>query len=390
MAADEIAARMIANADRDEETYRHVDYEGKEAHRRRILGIESFTADTLAGKEVPARQWHVEGLIPAGVPCTLNADGGLGKTILGLQLCVATAKQGFWAGRAVKQGRAVYLSAEDDTDELHRRLFDIAAGAQVSLADLHDLTILPLAGKDAILAAPEGKAGTLKQTKLFAGIEELLHDLKPALMVIDTLADTFGGNEIDRTQARQFIGSLRGLCIRHSVTILLLAHPSLAGMSSGSGSSGSTAWSNSVRARLYLDRVKGSDDDEPDPDLRVLRVVKTNYARLGEEIRLRWQAGTFVPAVGQDSITVMSVQSKAERVFLDLLRAYEAEGRPVTATTGHGYAPALFAKDRRADGVSKASFTAAMNCHFEAGRIRNIEVGPPSRRTRKIVAVEQN
>ncbi|WP_442577911.1 AAA family ATPase [Mesorhizobium sp. ASY16-5R] len=388
MAADEIAARMIANADRDEETYRHVDYEGKEAHRRRILGIESFTADTLAGKEVPARQWHVDGLIPAEVPCTLGADGGVGKSVLALQLCAATVTKGYWAGRAVKQGRAVYLSAEDDKDEIHRRLFDIAAGAQVSLADLHDLTILPLAGKDAQLAVSEGKTNTLKQTKLFAGVEELLHDLKPSLMVIDTLADTFGGNEIDRAQARQFVGFLRGLCIRHSVTILLLAHPSLAGMSTGSGSSGSTAWSNSVRARLYLDRVKGSDDDEPDPDLRVLRVVKSNYARLGEEIRLRWQAGTFVPAVGQDSGTVMSAQNKAERVFMSLLAAYNADGRHVGYAPAGNYAPKVFAADTRCEGVTKKAFTQAMNALFAAGKIRIEEFGPQSRPLKRLVEVQ--
>lgn len=388
MAADDIAARMIANADRDDEIYRFVDYDGKDKHRRKVLGIESFTADTLAGKEVPARQWHVEGLIPARVPCTLNADGGLGKTILGLQLCVATVTQGFWAGRTVKQGGAVYLSAEDDTDELHRRLFDIAAGAQVSLADLRDLIILPLAGKDAILAAPEGKAGTLKLTKLFVGIEELLKDIKPALMVIDTLADTFGGNEIDRTQARQFIGALRGLCIRHNVTILLLAHPSLAGMASGSGSSGSTAWSNSVRSRLYLDRVKAEDGDEPDPDLRVLRVVKTNYARLGEEIRLRWQSGTFVPAIGQDSFSAMASQSKAERVFMALLSAYNADGRHVGYAPAGNYAPKVFAADARCEGVSKKAFTQAMNALFAAGKIKIEESGPPARRRSHLVEAQ--
>jgi hypothetical protein len=76
------------------------------------------------------------------------------------------------------------------------------------------------------------------------------------------------GNENDRAQARQFIGMLRGLAIRHECAVLLLSHPSVAGIASGGGSSGSTAWNNSVRSRLYLSRVVGNDGFEANPDAR--------------------------------------------------------------------------------------------------------------------------
>lgn len=117
---------------------------------------------------------------------------------------------------------------------------------------------------------------------------------RPALLVLDTLADFFGGNENDRAQARQFIGMLRGLAIRHDCAVLLLSHPSVAGISSGVGSSGSTAWNNSVRSRLYLSRVTGEDGYEPNPDARRLAVKKSNYGRIGAEILLHWDKGVFV------------------------------------------------------------------------------------------------
>jgi RecA-family ATPase len=347
-----------------------------------LLG--AFSADTLAGRPVPPREWHVEEFIPAKTVTLLNGDGGAGKSLLALQLAVATTQGGYWAGRQVKPGRAVYLSAEDDVDELHRRLADIAASADVTLAKLSGLTIAPLAGKDALLATPDGKGNVLKATKLFAALDASLRSTAPALYVIDTLADVFGGEENQRAQARQFVGLLRGLCIRHNTTALLLAHPSLSGMASGSGSSGSTAWNNSVRSRLYLERLKSEDGDEADSDLRVLRTVKANYGPLGNEVRLRWRAGTFTPHVAGDSFSQLAAQSKAERVFLELLAAYNAEGRHVTATTGHGYAPAAFAKDHRAEGIHKARFITAMNQLFEIGRIKNVEYGPPSRRVRKL------
>ena len=70
-------------------------------------------------------------------------------------------------------------------------------------------------------------------------------------MGLDTLADVFAGNENARQEARQFIGLLRGLAIEHDLAVVPLAHPSLSGMTSGTGTSGSTALLDSVRARSF-------------------------------------------------------------------------------------------------------------------------------------------
>ncbi len=208
--------------------------------------LEVVTAKSLANGDPPPRSWLVEELIPKKNVTLLNGDGGTGKSLLALQLAVATAIGSYWVGREVAAGSCLYVSAEDDIDELHRRLAQIGAALQTELAHMDGLTILPLAGRDAVLAAP---SGTLKPTPLFRSLEAYLREHKPALIVLDTLADMFGGEENHRAQARQFIGMLRGLCVRHHSTILVLAHPSVAGMASGTGSSGSTAWNNSVRSR---------------------------------------------------------------------------------------------------------------------------------------------
>src|SRR6185369_6100791 len=137
-----------------------------------------------------------------------------------------------------------------------------------------------------------------------------------------------------RPQAQQFVSMLRGLALETDSTALLLAHPSLSGMSTGSGSSGSTAWSNSVRSRLYLDRVR-EGLVEPDPDARVLRTMKTNYGRAGGEIRLRWHDGVFILDAGSETNLAHAAKiQRAEAIFLELLAAYKAAGRHVTSTTG--------------------------------------------------------
>ena len=195
----------------------------------------------------------------------------------------------------------------------------------------------------------------------------------------------FAGNEIARQEARQFIGLLRGLAIAEETAVALLAHPSLAGMANGSGTSGSTAWSNSVRSRLYLETIKGNDGKEIDVDLRVLRVKKSNYGPTGSEIRLRWSKGCFVretPAGGFDKLVA---DTKAERVFLDLLAAFQSQDRDVSPKQSITYAPSVFEKHPNSEGVTKRTFAAAMERLLASHRIAVETGGPPSRRYSKLV-----
>lgn len=350
--------------------------------------LKYVDAAMLSETFAPPRSEHVPGIIPANNVTLLMGDGGTGKSLVALQLAVATAMGIRWLGQDVNPGRVLFLTAEDELDEVHRRLEDISYGMQVEMADMKALVILSLAGREALLFVAEGRSGVLKPTPLFAQIEQWLRVHKPALVVLDTLADLFGGEENARSQARQFIAALRGLALTHQTTVLLLGHPSVSGMSSGTGTSGNTGWSNSVRSRLYFERVLTRDGDkpmEPDPDLRVLRLMKANYGRVGAEIRMRWTDGMFVPCDEPTGESGRLQGVRAERVFMDLLQAYTAEGRGVGPSPGPNYAPAIFSKDPRANGLSKGAFVAVMNRLFAEQRIRVETVGPPSRRIKTIV-----
>ncbi|MFZ0209050.1 MAG: hypothetical protein WAL59_23565 [Roseiarcus sp.] len=60
----------------------------------------------------------------------------------------------------------------------------------------------PLAGRDAVMAANEGKVGLISATAIWRGLVTIVDRVKPRLVIIDTLADVFAGNE----NARQFGG----------------------------------------------------------------------------------------------------------------------------------------------------------------------------------------
>jgi RecA-family ATPase len=158
-------------------------------------------------------------------------------------------------------------------------------------------------------------------------------------------------------------------------------------MATGKGTSGSTGWSNSVRSRLYLDRVRDDEGREPDEDARVLRSMKSNYSRAGTEIALRWQGGVFVPERVSMSGDPLAAQAKAERVFLELLGKHESQCRTVSASPSLNYAPKIFEAEARAQGVGKAALKAAMERLLDSGRIRNEPYGAKSRGTHRLVSV---
>lgn len=336
-----------------------------------------FSAAMLQDKPVPERKWAVEGLIPSGTVTLLGGDGGTGKSLLALQLAVSAASGTSWLDRAATAGPVVYISAEDDDDELHRRLDDVTRAE--GLPYPAKLVMRSLAGKDALLASIPATNGPLKPSDLFAEVEYCLGVNQPVLLVLDTLADLFPGNENDRAQARQFIGMLRGLAIEHECAVVLLSHPSLSGMNSGTGTSGSTGWNNSVRSRLYLERVT-QDGYEANPDARVLKTMKANYGRIGGEIGMTWRNGVFVADAPETGLDRMATGMKAERVFLKLLRLLTEQGLRVNANNGPSSAPATFAAHPGSEGVRKPAFKTAMAVLLGKGVVKIAEEGPPSRR----------
>jgi RecA-family ATPase len=353
-------------------------YEEEATSSARELPV--FSAASLEGLPVPPRKWHVRDWIPAETVTLLYGDGGVGKSLLALQLLVSTAIGRPWIGRLVEKGACLFVTAEDSRDEVHYRLSDVARETGVPLGALTDLHIVSLAGEDAILAAADGRSSILQATPLFAALEAQFIALRPRLVVLDTLADLFGGNEIDRSQARQFIGLLRGLALKYNTTVLLLAHPSLSGMSGGKGTSGSTGWNNSVRSRLYLLRVEDESGREADTDARVLRSMKSNYGRVGDEINMRWQRGMFAP----DRLTAggdpMVAAARAERVFTELLKKYIGQNRYVSTSEGKSYAPFIFRSDAAKEGVTKKELQIAMEQLLAKGTIENAPHGAPSKK----------
>jgi RecA-family ATPase len=140
----------------------------------------------------PARQWLIVDYIPLRQVTLLSGTGGIGKSVLALQLLAASALRREWFGTLFpKPGAGIYLGAEDEQDEIHRRLAAILSHYHSSFADLtaNGFRALAFAGKDAVLATFD-RDGRLKVTNLFRALYAEAVKLQPSTIVIDTAADT--------------------------------------------------------------------------------------------------------------------------------------------------------------------------------------------------------
>jgi RecA-family ATPase len=347
----------------------------------RAAPLRFANIETWASTEPAPREWAVPDRFPLRSVSLLSGEGSVGKSILLMQLASAHVLGKDWLGTLPEQGPALYLNAEDEEGELHRRLADTAAHHSASLSDLKThLHLLPLVGEDAVLGYPD-RNGLIRPTILFDKLTVAACDIRPKLIVLDTAADIYAGNENDRAQVRQFISLMRRLAIAANSAVVIAGHPSLTGISSGSGLSGSTAWHNSVRARAYMRALKADNGVEPDKDLRVIEFLKSNYGRVADTITVRWRNGVFVPEPKAGYFEQMARKTKANEVFLQLLGRFNLQGRNVGDKRGHSYAPAHFAKEQEAKAANLRSSDLgnAMIRLFAENKIHLESYGRPSR-----------
>jgi RecA-family ATPase len=330
----------------------------------------------------PEQEWAIKDRVPRRVVTMFTGPGAAGKSLSQLHCSIAAVLGKEWFGMEVANGPSLFVDAEDEAAVLQRRGTDILRYYGNTWADVQNhLHLVSLYGEDAVLAYAK-KSGMLETTALYKHLLEMAGDLKPSIIGLASSSDTFAGSEIDRAEVKQFIARLTRIAIAGNSGFVLIAHPSLAGMQSGSGISGSTGWHNSVRARFYLTpKDEGEDEEQRDTGLRELQFKKNNYGPIADSIALQWQNGLFVP-VGGAGITGDARMETAKAVFMQILRRYEASNRIASHLTGRNYAPHLFKDEPEAKlaRCSKANLKAAMLALMAAGEITNLQSGPASRR----------
>lgn len=348
---------------------------------------------SLDGKEVPPRQWLWQDWIPMNATTALYGDGGTGKSLLAMQLMTCIAAGLPFLGCEVEPCKVLGVFCEDDENELHRRQEAINEQLKIKFPDLSNMGWIVRVGEENLLMTFSSD-GRGEPTPFFHQIVAEARKSGARMIVIDTAADTFGGNENIRSHVRQFISMLNRLAADIGGAVVLLAHPSQTGRAAGTGDGGSTAWSNSVRSRLYLK----FDDDEKQANsgnsrLRIISRMKANYASIGEKVTLEMVGGVLVGdanPIDDGADQPIARKDQAERGFLSGLTELIDKGMDSNMHRGQAnYAPKVI-KDLTTAGMpfDIAELEAAMSRLIRRGNIRSVKEGPPSRQRSKLVIDE--
>jgi RecA-family ATPase len=335
---------------------------------------------------VPQQEWAVPDRIPMKKVTLFSGEGGGGKSLIQLQLSVAHVLGRDWLGVTPRQGSALFIDAEDDEPIIHKRLADILRHYGAKFADVaKDLHLVSLAGENAVLGVYDRNVGKIMLTILYKRLLEMAGDLRPTMIGIASSADVFAGSEIDRPQVQQFIALLTKVAMTAHGALTLISHPSLTGISTDTGLSGSTQWSNSVRARFYLKSTKATSEDAPDTNLREIVFKKNNYGPISANIVLEYRNGLFLPVETEFDVAVKG--ERAKNVFLALLTRFNAQNRNVSANNGPGYAPKTFAEEPEALAarLTKNDLARAMRVLLKSGEIAQEPYGKTSNQHHRLV-----
>ena len=292
--------------------------------------------DDLATASIPPQLWAWRDYIPAGEVTLLGAHGGTGKSTLALMLGASAAMGLPLFSVDTLAAPVVFYSAEDGADTVRRRLQAIVRGLGLDVSGLADRFDVLDATDAPELAAPLpetfGKPG-FGLTVAGQFLKDYMADRPGALLIVDNASDTMGGNENARAEVRAFVRLLAGMVRNTGGAVLLLAHvdkgTSRGDRAGGESYSGSTAWHNSARSRLYLSREK-------DSGALLLEHQKSNHGPMREPMRLVWPRDGLPELDAPSSGIVQHIEERNHlRVILRLVHEFTQRGEFVsTATTG--------------------------------------------------------
>lgn len=288
---------------------------------------------SLERAEVTPPRFVIEGIVPRRHVTMLSAHGGTGKSTLALALAAHVASGRGWGPFAVEQGRALFVSLEDEGDLVRWRLSQILEAYDLPPAGVAaNLRIVDGTDCDGLVreCAAGGGARDLARLPALGELEALARDC--ALIVIDNASDAFTANANDPGLVRAFVRRLLGGIARaNDAALLLLGHVDKhAARYGAAGQSfvGSAAWHNSARSRLALIESDGS-----------LELVheKSNLGAKAPTVALRFtDSGVLVPhAAGAARVGEAFLASADDDDLLAVMRTAKDQGVVVgTGRTG--------------------------------------------------------
>ena len=188
--------------------------------------------------------WIIKSWLPDSGLAMLFGPSGAGKTFCALDMAASIASGRAWHGHKVAQGSVIYLAGEGHYGLRMR----VAAWAQQhGPAGLENLYI---SNRGIDLDAPQAAAEVIRAIREPS-------PTKVSLVIIDTLATHFGGEENSARDTRQLLSAAQVIGRAYGCVVCLIHHTGL-----GVGSADRARGSSSLKAAMDWQMLLASDDGE--------------------------------------------------------------------------------------------------------------------------------
>ena len=292
------------------------------AKTAQIARVKLLSIDEL--ENLPPPTWLVQGVITEGGLSVFWGRSGTFKSFAALDIAMTIATPGAkWFGREVKHGRVVYVAAEGAYGLAVRARGWIAAkGKGMPKPDLR--------------LVPHGIVLTSEDAEhLIRGVMDLGE--RPALIVIDTLARTFGSGDENKTPDMNAYVQAADHLIRETGAHVLIVHHS--GKDEDRGMRGNLALHGAadtvvavVRAgdglKLVNEAPKGKQKDAEEFPAINLRTVSYAFESNGMDQRTL----ILMEDESEEQPKKTKVEPKTGKVETGILSALEAAGEPLGLT----------------------------------------------------------
>ncbi|EGQ7757949.1 AAA family ATPase [Vibrio vulnificus] len=157
--------------------------------------------------------WLITGFIPKGSVGVMYGQSGARKSFVAIDCCCAIATGSLWHNQKTLSGAVVYVAAEGQMGISKRvKAWEIATGQQV--------TQLYILGQAVVMS------DATAQTNLIQAIQEIEkhNEIKVELIVLDTLARNFSGDENNNDAMGKFIRGCDFVKASTGASVLAIHH----------------------------------------------------------------------------------------------------------------------------------------------------------------------
>ncbi|MBF0440050.1 MAG: AAA family ATPase [Magnetococcales bacterium] len=247
----------------------------------------------------PQRKWIIPEVLPVGRVGGLIGAGGIGKSslICLLAACIASGEPFF--GRPIENsGPVLILAAEDEYEEIHRRLKKIIKSFPLGRQEQawKNIYIHVFTGQNCLLTSTDPATREVFQTEF---LDQLIDEASKIpdlrLIVIDPISRFRGGEENSNEHATRFIEALERLSVETGSAVLSCHHANKSSVAAGTGSQnaarGGSALVDGMRFCYNLefaDEKQAKDLGQPkDKGIIAFSNSKNNYSKKFETMYLR-------------------------------------------------------------------------------------------------------